>query len=142
MNQMLVKISLPIAILFLLISCGGAQQERKLVEGSSYAENISPDKFKAMIEKPDRVTILDVRTNKECGEGMIEGATQINFYAGDFKTQISKLPKDKPVLVYCAVGGRSGSAVKMLHDAGIQKVYNLDGGIDAWRKKGYPTINK
>jgi rhodanese-related sulfurtransferase len=42
------------------------------------------------------------------------------------------LDKNKPVLVYCAAGGRSASAAKDLKKAGFKKVYDLEGGYDAW----------
>jgi len=142
MNWNLLKFSLPFAFLMLIVSCGDAQQSNQQTHSKATAENISPEKFREMTMKMENITLLDVRSDKECGEGMIEGAIQMNYYDKDFKSQLESLPKDKPVLVYCAVGGRSGSAVQMLHSAGIQTVYNMDGGIDAWRKKGYPTVKK
>ncbi|HBW86879.1 MAG TPA: hypothetical protein DEF82_09115 [Crocinitomicaceae bacterium] len=45
----------------------------------------------------------------------------------------SKFDKKKPLLVYCAAGGRSSKAIKNLSKAGFRKVYDLEGGFDDWR---------
>jgi rhodanese-related sulfurtransferase len=52
----------------------------------------------------------------------------------DLKGNQKKLDKNKPVLVYCAAGGRSASAAKDLKKAGFKKVYDLEGGYDAWKE--------
>lgn len=46
---------------------------------------------------------------------------------------------DRKVVVMCAVGKRSAAAQKMLAMAGIGNLYNLIGGIDAWKQAGYET---
>jgi len=43
------------------------------------------------------------------------------------------------VIVMCAVGKRSAAAQKQLTEAGVRNLYNLTGGIDAWKKAGYET---
>ena len=52
----------------------------------------------------------------------------MNFNDADFKQQVEKLNKNKPVFVYCAAGGRSGKAAPLLQAAGFKYVYNLIGG--------------
>jgi rubrerythrin len=42
------------------------------------------------------------------------------------------LDPDKPVLTYCAIGGRSRAAAQYLSGQGFKEVYNLKGGIAAW----------
>ena len=132
---------LPIWLLFVIVSCGEAQQSTANTTKSNFkAENISVEQFQSLIKDPSKVTILDVRTDKECNAGMIPGAVQLDYYKKkEFKENLAKLPKDKPVLVYCAVGGRSSSAIKDLQEAGFTTVYNLNGGIDAWRDKKMPV---
>ena len=52
----------------------------------------------------------------------------------DFKAKAFKgLDKSKPVLAYCASGGRSAKSAKIYIDAGFTKVYNLLGGFRAWK---------
>ena len=47
--------------------------------------------------------------------------------------------KDKPVIVCCASGMRSGKACGELRKLGFAKIHNLSGGIDAWVGAGYPV---
>ncbi|MCO6499413.1 MAG: rhodanese-like domain-containing protein [Vicingus serpentipes] len=94
-------------------------------------ENVDVEKFAALIEKGEG-QVLDVRTPEEWSSGIIKGAIKINFYDQDFKSQISKLDKQKPVYVYCKAGGRSSEAAKQLQAEGFLQVYNLLGGITAW----------
>ena len=85
--------------------------------------------FKSMM-KDKNAQILDVRTAKEVAEGKIEGSLNIDYFSPTFLEKASKLDKNKPVLVYCAAGGRSLSAAKDLKKAGFKKVYDLQGGFD------------
>jgi rhodanese-related sulfurtransferase len=121
-----------IAMLGLLTfnSCAEGQQSK--------GENLDAAQFKAVIEKGN-VSLLDVRTPGEFGAGYIEGATNIDWYAGDFKERVAKLDKAKPVYIYCASGGRSSSALSTMKALGFKEVYHLQGGMGAWRKAGYPV---
>ena len=47
--------------------------------------------------------------------------------------------KDKPVIVSCATGNRSGSAASVLRKHGFTNVVNLAGGVAAWQQAGLPT---
>ena len=78
--------------------------------------------------------VLDIRTSKEVKEGRIPNSINIDFFAKDFIDQCeSKFNKKKPLLVYCAAGGRSSKAIKNLSKVGFKKVYELEGGFDEWR---------
>jgi rubrerythrin len=52
---------------------------------------------------------------------------------GDLKEGTQDLDPEKPTLVYCAVGGRSRVAAQLLSGRGFKEVYNLSGGIKAFR---------
>ncbi|MCF6349719.1 MAG: rhodanese-like domain-containing protein [Flavobacteriaceae bacterium] len=91
--------------------------------------------FKNEINGKD-VQLLDVRTPDEYNEGHIAKAKNINIYDDDFLQQVTSLSKSKPVYVYCRSGARSMKAANKLKDAGF-KVYNLNGGIKGWLKKGF-----
>ena len=49
------------------------------------------------------------------------------------KDGFSQLDSQKPIIAYCAVGGRSLAAAQRLSGLGFEKVYNLQGGIKAWQ---------
>ncbi|MCS6974544.1 MAG: rhodanese-like domain-containing protein [Cyclobacteriaceae bacterium] len=92
---------------------------------------------KQLKEKADKI-ILDVRTPEEYSDGHIPGSVMIDYYKSDFRQQINKLDKTKPVFVYCASGVRSSSAAKILVQSGFTQVFNLQGGINAWYRSGKP----
>jgi len=103
------------------------------------AQTIDAKTFQNLIDTlPDEV-VVDVRTGPELASGVIQQAIHMDYNGLDFEKQIDKLDKNKPVLVYCATGGRSASAGKLLLKKGFKKVYNLDGGLNAWRAAGYST---
>ncbi|HMQ75598.1 MAG TPA: rhodanese-like domain-containing protein [Flavobacteriales bacterium] len=99
-----------------------------------------PARFaKVIAEKPGQV--LDVRTPEEWATGVIAGARFIDFNAGGFKSAAAAmLDRTKPVFVYCAAGGRSYRASKQLKELGFAEVYDLVGGMGAWKEAGMPTV--
>lgn len=93
-----------------------------------------------LVAKPDAV-VIDVRTEEEFGEGHLDGADQIDFYAADFKEQLADLDRDISYYIYCHSGNRSGQALAMMTELGFTDVTNLDGGIMAWAAAGEPIVN-
>ena len=122
-------------VLVMMVSCSTGQN--KSAEGA-IAENVRVEQFAKHL---DGAQILDVRTPGEWNEGIIEGAVMNNIYEDDFEQKLEKLDKEKPVAVYCKVGGRSGQAMSKMKELGFKEVYNLDGGMDAWKGAGKPTVN-
>lgn len=79
--------------------------------------------------------LIDVRTSMEFKAGHIGNAQNIDFLQRDtFKTKIEKLDRDKPVYLYCKMGGRSHKAAILLQEMGFKKVYDYSGGYDDWSK--------
>ncbi len=101
-------------------------------------KNVSVDEFEKLLLQTKAEQLIDVRTPQEFAKYRIRSAQNIDFRSADFRTQIEKLDKTKPVLVYCLSGRRSEAAAKVFTDAGFKTVYNLDGGINAWSKAGKP----
>jgi rhodanese-related sulfurtransferase/rubrerythrin len=81
--------------------------------------------------KEGAYTLLDVRQPWEYEEDHIPGAKLVPL--GDLKEGTQDLDPKKPTLVYCAVGGRSRVAAQLLSGRGFKEVYNLSGGIKAFR---------
>lgn len=108
-------------------------------EKSGENKNINVSEFTELLNKGEG-QILDVRTPEEWKEGIIKGAQKMNFFDKDFHLQIDHLEKSQPVFVYCKSGGRSSKAAKQLEKKGFT-VYNLTGGITAWKAAG-KTISK
>jgi phage shock protein E len=74
--------------------------------------------------------LLDVRTPGEFQERHLEGA--VNIPVQELDRRLAEVgAKDRPVVVYCRSGARSGRAKGMLEAAGFRKVVNL-GPMSAW----------
>lgn len=117
--------------LLLLLGCNAPAQ----------TDRLEPKAFQAMLEKKG-VQLVDVRTPEEHATGHLAGSLNIDYVNGDFMAGASKLDKKRPVLLYCAAGGRSESALQDLKAAGFADVHDLVGGIKAWKKEGLPVDTK
>jgi rhodanese-related sulfurtransferase len=102
------------------------------------ARNVSPEEAYSMVARHDSLYLLDVRTPAEFQQARLEGASLIPI--DQLISRLSEVPKDRPILVYCAVGSRSAQVVNYLARQGYTEVYNLYGGIYSWAQKGYPIL--
>lgn len=93
---------------------------------------VTADEMKSILELED-AQLVDVRTPKEHEEIRISNSQNIDFNSPTFDEDITKLDKDKPVILYCKGGGRSAKCAKKLKDAGFKKIYDLEGGISKWK---------
>ena len=118
----------------LLSMCGSTQQSQQPAKGT--IATLTVDEF-AKVVKQKKVRLVDVRTPSEYAEEHLVGAENIDVKAADFAEKIKPL-KGK-VAVYCRSGKRSLAAANQLAAQGCT-VYNLDGGIMAWKKAGQATI--
>lgn len=94
-----------------------------------------------LINREDGI-VVDVRETGEWTTGHIPNARHIALgQLGGHISELEKL-KDKPIIICCASGNRSSSACSTLRKAGFEKVFNLAGGIGAWRDAGLPVTTK
>jgi len=105
----------------------------KLKKFFTPAESLEPDQAKAFMAKHEEgtFTLLDVRQPGEYEQEHIPGAKLIPIT--HLPESMNELDPEKPVLVYCAIGGRSRVAAQMLAGRGFEQVYNMRGGIKAWK---------
>jgi len=102
-------------------------------------ELISPQQVYDAVYSTDSVQLVDVRTPEEYNTSHLKGAQNICVTDNDFKEKVKSLDKNKPVYVYCKMGGRSAKAAKKLKDMGFTKIYDMDGGILLWEEKKLET---
>lgn len=114
---------------------GEASTEQTDVQDPSYMDINVADFKKKVLEVGANAVIIDVRTEKEISAGKIEGALEMDFYQDDFNTNILNLDKKKTYFIYCRSGNRSGRAGRFMSENGYMKVYNLEGGFDAWKNQ-------
>ncbi|CAB5501334.1 Rhodanese-related sulfurtransferase [Bathymodiolus thermophilus thioautotrophic gill symbiont] len=85
--------------------------------------------------------VLDVREVKEYQkDGYIPNAIHIPL--SQVKNKLNTLDSSKKVLVYCRSGSRSAHISGLLTRNGFEQVYNLKGGISAWKKANLPIKTK
>ena len=101
-------------------------------------QTLGADEFEKQLIASKAEQLIDVRTPQEFEKYRIQSAKNIDFRNPDFRKEIEKLDKTKPVLVYCLSGVRSAAASAIFQEAGFKTVYNLSGGINAWSKAGKP----
>lgn len=139
------------ALLAIVFFIAGCSDEKKEIQQPAAAQpksiftqepaapfrSITVAEAKALIEKRPDIVILDIRTPEELREGAIEGSTLVPFWA--IMQNKLKLPKETPIVLVCAVGGRSYAAGQMLVKYGYKEVYNVSGGLVAWKEAGLPV---
>ncbi len=119
---------------------------KSLLEAANGAvPRIAPADAKAMIDRGGEAVVIDVRDSAEVEKsGKVPGALNISRGMLEFKADPETpyhdpaLQKDKPVILYCASGGRSALAGKTLKDFGYRSVLNL-GAFKDWAEAGLPV---
>jgi rhodanese-related sulfurtransferase len=119
-----------------------ATSVKQLMDAANAAvPRITPAQARDMIAAGNTV-VVDVRDAPEVQQsGKVAGAVHVSRGMLEFRAD-PELPshdknfaKDKTVIVYCASGGRSALAGKLLKDLGYDRVYNL-GAFKDWAESG------
>ena len=74
--------------------------------------------------------MLDVRSEEEFELGAIEGA--VNIPNTELRKRLGEVPKDRQIIIYCAIGARGYLAERILAQHGYTQVKNLSGGFKSW----------
>lgn len=101
------------------------------VDANAAAELLAAD--------PD-MGVVDVRTGLEYKTGHIKGAVHNGFIGLGFAKRLGGLERTTPYLVVCRTGHRSIPALQSFDKMGFTHIVHLDGGMQAWKKAGLPTI--
>lgn len=101
--------------------------------------SLAPQEAKALIDSRKDLVLVDVRSPEELYEGSIPGSLLMPF--GELAKGAATLPAGKPLLLICAVGGRSYVVGRYFSGKGYGEIYNLDGGISAWKSAGLPLAH-
>jgi phage shock protein E len=108
------------ALLLLAAGCSGGSAEGTGVRTVSATE---------AVKVLDSRLVIDVRGPDEVAEGVILGATVLDFNAGEFQAKIGDYDRNAAYLVYCRSGNRSGQAVAIMKELGFTDV--IDAGAYA-----------
>ena len=119
-------LTLTLALLGLLLST--------TARGHDAIPDISPE---SLHSKGFDGLILDVRSAEEFAEGHVPGA--LNVPHSEIASHLAALGSiQKPVLVYCRSGRRADITLKALADLGFERLYHLDGDMQAWQSDSLP----
>jgi thioredoxin len=100
-----------------------------------------PTEFSEQLKSELNKNVIDVRTQDEFAEGIIEGAKNIDWNSSSFEVAMEKLDKTTPLFLYCLSGGRSSNAMKKAKEMGFKKIYGLEGGLMAWRAENLSLLS-
>jgi adenylyltransferase/sulfurtransferase len=117
--------------------CGTPQANA--AEEKNGVPEITVQELKRKMDSGGGLNVLDVREPHEYEVANI-GAKLVPL--GELPQRLAEFGRDENFAIHCKTGGRSAKAVKLLHDAGFQHVYNVKGGITAWSEEIDPSVPK
>ena len=127
-----------IALVALFLASGAMLVWPDLSLFSGGAQSVGTTEATRLMNQPGSL-VLDVREDAEYAAGHLPRARHIPLAQLSGRLdEIAKF-KEKPVVVTCRSGARSGSACRTLKNAGFTKVYNLKGGVPAWEQASLPV---
>lgn len=101
----------------------------------------SPMEATALINHEDAI-MLDIRSQSEFDEGHILNAIHIPLTEINNRIKEIEKHKDKPIIVSCRTGDRSATACRQLAQQGFLSLYNLEGGLLAWKDANLPISKR
>jgi len=121
-----------------------ASVKELMVAANAAVPKITPDEARRLIEETGAL-VVDVRDAPEVqASGKVKGALNVSRGMLEFRADPetpyhnAEFRRDRPIILYCASGGRSALSGKVLKDMGYEKVYNL-GGFKDWLDGGGET---
>lgn len=109
------------------------------LSGRSGSRALSPLQTTQLINSGNGL-VFDLRDPAEFAAGTVTGAKSLP--ADSIKERLGEMArfKARPIILVCATGQRSGRAVADFTAGGFTEVYNLAGGVAAWRDAGLPLV--
>ena len=109
-----------------------------IAEAKKRIREVSAEEVKGMVARKDGTIMLDVREPNEWNLGHLPGA--VHLPRGNLETRVEALiPRDTPVVVYCARGNRSALAADTMREMGYENVASMAGGWFAWMEVDGPV---
>jgi monothiol glutaredoxin len=105
--------------------------------GPAAVRPLSAPQLKQMIDAGLQFALIDVRTDQERAIARIEGSRLLDQPLHD---EILRMDRETPIVFHCHHGMRSQAAAEYFLNAGFRKLYNLEGGIEAWSRMVDPSV--
>lgn len=108
-----------------------------------YRKNIVSIDAKTAKKHQNDFLIIDVREKEEFENknGHINESIHIPMRKLIHIPELLKEFKNRNFLIVCSHGRRSKNVIRFLSYLGYKNLYNLDGGLLSWKKRGYPLLN-
>jgi molybdopterin/thiamine biosynthesis adenylyltransferase/rhodanese-related sulfurtransferase len=101
-------------------------------------KEITATELNDRLSRGEDLLLVDVREQNEWNAGHLYKAQHVPL--SQFEQQYASIPRDRDVVVYCKMGGRSAHAQHHLQSLGYDRVTNLSGGVMAWRAEVDPDF--
>ena len=98
---------------------------------------LTAKELKGKLDAKESIEMFDVRSAEERALAHIEGT---RLFDTDGQAHLEGLDRDTPVVFVCHTGMRSRAAAEEAVQRGYRKVYNLQGGIEAWSREVDPSV--
>ena len=129
-----------IASAALLVACAGGSTAPSSTNAHPQVQEISILKLDSLQTALPNAILIDVRSDEEWAAGHLAGASYISFDWDHRLEPLKALPEDRPVLVYCEAGGRSGVITEELRIIGHPYIVDLIGGMEVWSENNRPVV--
>jgi len=117
---------------------GGMMAWRTAAKEIEFMPLMSVRDLNQHLQHQDDWLVLDVRQTTEWRSGHIKGATHIT--GAELPERYPEIPRDKSVAVVCGSGYRSSISASLFKHHGYQYVFNVLGGMSAWKQAGLETV--
>jgi len=107
------------------------------VQTNNPNENVNPTQLETAINNKASL-VIDIRTPDEWREGVIAGSKLLEM--DDILKGKTTLPKDKPIIIYCRSGNRTGQTLNILKNSGYNNISHLKNGIISWAEEGKSIV--
>ena len=118
--------------------CGIALGQEDAAVQTNGIKEITARELKAIIDRKDKFTLVDVREPHEYQIAKIPGARLIPL--GEVAQRSNELDTADDIVVHCRSGARSAKAIGVLRKMGFKRLRNLKGGILAWSQDVDPSV--
>lgn len=114
--------------------CPGIKEWRNAGKPIDHLDTLSAPRLKERLDN-NEIILVDVRESHEWKKGHVDGAKRV--YLGHLREKGYGLPQDRPIATTCGWGGRGALGASILKRLGFKEVYNVLGGMEAWKNLGY-----
>ncbi|MFL5727860.1 MAG: rhodanese-like domain-containing protein [Cytophagaceae bacterium] len=101
-------------------------------------KEVTPAELKQMLDSKEDIQLIDVRESHEFQGGHIEAEL---IPMNSVPQNLDKISREKKVIMICRSGNRSGNVIRFMEAQGFENLYNLKGGMLAWKKDIDSSMN-